>query len=477
MNDEREQLRQLDKEQLIDIILELREMVKRLTARIEFLEGQLAKHSGNSSKPPSSDGLKKPSPKSQRETGKRQSGGQPGHKGETLEAVAQPDEVVRYRLEACPDCQHDLSGVAVEAVSQRQVFELPPLRLQVTEHQAEQKRCPHCRRQVRATFPAGVQQPTQYGERYKALLVYLNVYQLLPLNRIAELTQDWFGQRVSEGTLDRALKQAAGAVSGVLDEVECGLVKAAVAHADETGMRVAGKLHWLHVLSTTGLTRYGIHAKRGQEALNRLNLVPRFVGELVHDGWSAYAAYSQCGHALCGAHLLRELTFLHEQYQQTWAQPMKALLLKAKAAVEAARQHGAEALDDALAKTLTTEYRVLVEAGFAANPPPPTRPGKRRVAESPPRQLLKRLDRDRHAVLHFMRNFAVPFDNNLAERDLRMMKVKQKVSGCFRSLQGAELFCAVRSYLSTARKHGLSMFSALVDAFSGNPFIPILHHP
>jgi len=214
MNDEREQLRQLDKEQLIDIILELREMVKRLTARIEFLEGQLAKHSGNSSKPPSSDGLKKPSPKSQRETGKRQSGGQPGHKGETLEAVAQPDEVVRYRLEACPDCQHDLSGVAVEAVSQRQVFELPPLRLQVTEHQAEQKRCPHCRRQVSATFPAGVQQPTQYGGRFKALLVYLNVYQLLPLNRIAELTQDWFGQRVSEGTLDRALKQAAGAVSG-----------------------------------------------------------------------------------------------------------------------------------------------------------------------------------------------------------------------------------------------------------------------
>ena len=477
MNDEREQLRQLDKEQLIDIILELREMVKRLTARIEFLEGQLAKHSGNSSKPPSSDGLKKPSPKSQRETGKRQSGGQPGHKGETLEAVAQPDEVVRYRLEACPDCQHDLSGVAVEAVSQRQVFELPPLRLQVTEHQAESKRCPHCRRQVRAAFPDGVEQPTQYGERYKALLVYLNVYQLLPLNRIAELTQDWFGQRVSEGTLDRALKQAAGAVSGVLDEVECGLVKAAVAHADETGMRVAGKLHWLHVLSTPGLTRYGIHAKRGRAALDALNLVPRFAGELVHDGWSAYAAYSQCGHALCGAHLLRELTFLHEQYQQTWAQPMKALLLKAKAAVEAARLRGAEMLDDALAKTLMTEYHTLVAAGFAAHPPPPTRPGKRRVAESPARLLLKRLERDRHAVLHFMRNFAVPFDNNLAERDLRMMKVKQKVSGCFRSLQGAELFCAVRSYLSTARKHGRSMFSALVDAFSGNPFIPILHHP
>ena len=263
MNDEREQLRQLDKEQLIDIILELRETVKRLAGRVEQLEAQLAKNSGNSGKPPSSDGLKKPAPKSQREKGKHTSGGQPGHKGETLEAVAQPDEVVVYRLESCPHCQHDLSGVAAEDVCKRQVFEMPPLRLQVTEYQAEQKRCPHCRRQVRAAFLEGVQQPTQYGGRFKALLVYLNAYQLLPLRRIAELTHDCFGQRVSEGTLDRALKQAAEAVQDPVDEVERGLVSASVAHADETGMRVAGKLHWLHVLSTPALTRYGIHPKRG----------------------------------------------------------------------------------------------------------------------------------------------------------------------------------------------------------------------
>ena len=463
--------------ELLAIIREQQQVIERLTVRIEYLEAQLAKNSSNSGKPPSSDGLKKPAPKSQREKGKRASGGQPGHKGKTLEAVTQPDAVVVHKVDICPQCQHDLSGVAVEAVSQRQVFELPPLRLYVTEHQVESKRCPQCRRQVRAAFPDGVEQPTQYGARFKALLVYLNAYQLLPLRRITELTQDWFGQRVSEGTLERALKQAAGAVAGILNDVERGLVNAPVAHADETGVRVAGKLHWLHVLSTPELTRYGIHAKRGRQALDALGLVPRFAGELVHDGWSAYAAYSQCGHALCGAHLLRELTFLHEQYQQTWAEQMKALLLKAKAAVEAARQRGAAALDDALAKTLTDEYRVLVEAGFAANPPPQTRPGKRRVAECPARLLLKRLVRDRQAVLHFMHNFAVPFDNNLAERDLRMMKVKQKVSGCFRTLHGAVRFCAVRSYLSTARKHGLSMFSALVYAFSGTPFTPSLSHP
>jgi transposase len=463
--------------ELLAIIREQQALIERLTARIEALEAQLAKHSGNSSKPPSSDGLKKPTPKSQREKGKRKSGGQPGHKGETLEAVAQPDEIVTHALHRCPHCQHDLSEIKAESVSKRQVFELPPLRLQVTEHQAESKRCPHCQRQVSEAFPEGIDQPTQYGKRYRALLVYLNAYQLLPLGRIAELTEDWFGSRVSEGTVERALDQAAGAVAGGLNEVERGLVTAPVAHADETGVRVAGKLHWLHVLSTSGLTRYGIHAKRGREALDALHLVPRFTGELVHDGWSAYAAYSQCGHALCNAHLLRELTFLHEQYQQTWAEQMITLLLRAKAAVETARQQGATALDDALATSLTTTYATLVAAGFAANPPPETRPGQRRVAESPARQLLKRLDRDRHAVLHFIRNFAVPFDNNLAERDLRMMKVKQKVSGCFRTLHGAVRFCTLRSYLSTARKHGLSMLSALLDAFSGNPFTPTLIHP
>lgn len=463
--------------ELLNIIRQQQQVIERLRAEIAELRAQLVKHSGNSSKPPSSDGLKKPAPKSQREKGKRKSGGQPGHKGETLEAVAEADEVVVHPVECCPHCQQDLSAVEADSVSQRQVFELPPLRLYVTEHQAESKRCPHCHKQASAVFPEGIDQPAQYGERFKGLLVYLNAYQLLPLRRIAELTEDWFGQRVSEGTVERALDEAAGAVAGVLEVVEGGLVSASVAHADETGVRVAGQLHWLHVFSTSGLTRYGLHAKRGREALDALNLVPRFTGELVHDGWNAYAAYSQCGHALCGAHLLRELTFLHEQYQQTWAEQMKALLLKAKAAVEAARQCGDVALDDALAKALLTEYCALVEAGFAANPPPQTRPGKRRVAESPARKLLKRLDRDRQAVLHFLRNFAVPFDNNLAERDLRMMKVRQKISGCFRTLHGAVRFCTLRSYLSTARKHGLSMFSALVDAFSGTPFTPSLIHP
>jgi transposase len=463
--------------ELLGIIQQQQQIIERLSAELAELRAQLAKNSSNSGKPPSSDGLKKPAPKSQREKGKRKSGGQVGHKGKTLEAVAQPDEVVRHRLVSCPHCAQDLSETMPEAVTRRQVFELPPLRLVVTEHQAETVCCPGCKRRVSAAFPLGVAQPVQYGERFKALLVYLNAYQLVPMKRLTELVQDWFGQPVSQGTLDHALAQVAESVEGVLEQVADGLVTSAVAHADETGVRVAGKLHWLHVMSTPGLTHYGIHAKRGREALDALDLLPRFRGELVHDGWSAYTGYTQCGHALCGAHLLRELTFLEEQSQQRWAAEMKTLLLKAKAAVEAARGCGETNLHPTDQAAFLKAYNCLVAAGFAANPPPETRPGRRRVAQSPARKLLKRLERDRFAVLHFMHNFAVPFDNNLAERDLRMMKVKQKVSGCFRTVQGALRFCAIRSYLSTARKHGLSMFSALVDAFFGTPFMPALATP
>ena len=245
-----------------------------------------------------------------------------------------------------------------------------------------------------------------------------------------------------------------------------------MAHADETGVRVAGKLNWLHVLSTDRLTRYGVHPKRGRAALDDLQLVPRFVGELVHDGWSAYAAFTQCGHALCNAHLLRELTFLEEQHQQAWAKELKTMLLAAKTAVEQTQAQGKAELDPAHLRRLNQRYSEVVAAGWALNSAPPPQVGKRRVAESPPRQLLKRLVRDRRAVLAFLHDFRVPFDNNLAERDLRMMKVKQKIPGCFRTLSGAALFATLRSYLSTTRKHGYAMLQALSDALLGIPFIP-----
>src|SRR5258705_1563441 len=322
------ELEKLETAGLIALILQQQEQIRLLTEQVQALKDQLAKNSGNSSKPPSSDGLKKPRTKSLREKGKRASGGQVGHPGHTLQRVETPDVVVHHALEVCPECQHDLRSVAVVGVEKRQVFDLPPVRLEVTEHQAERKRCPCCGRETKAAFPPSVSQATQYGERLKGLVVYLSSYHLLPVARICELVSDCYGQRMSQGLVLAALEESAAAVQPSLAAIEAGLVQAAVAHADETGMRVAGQTQWLHVLSTTALTRYGVHAKRGQVALDELGLVGRFSGQLVHDGWSAYHAFFQCDHALCNAHLLRELTFLVEQYGQGWAQQMKQLLLE-----------------------------------------------------------------------------------------------------------------------------------------------------
>jgi transposase len=454
------------------LIQQLTQQVEALLRRVQQLEDQLSKNSRNSGKPPSSDGLKKPKPKSLREKGKRKSGGQEGHEGTTLLQVENPDEVVKHEQPQCPQCQQDLTEANVVSVTKRQVFELPPLRLQVTEHQAITRECPCCGEQVRGTFPAEVSQPTQYGEHFKALLVYLSGYQLLPLARITELVADCFGQSISEDTVTSALYSSSLAVTPSLEAIETGIIQSAVAHADETGMRVVGKLHWLHVVSTSLLTRYGVHAKRGQEALEALQLVPKFKGELVHDGWRAYTAFDQCGHALCNAHLLRELTFLAEQHQQQWADELKTLLVEMKKAVEQTQAQGQTELDTSRQQVFIQRYMKLVQRGLELNPPPEPPSGKRRVAQSPPRKLLLRLERDAHAFLAFMRDFRIPFDNNLAERDLRMMKVKQKISGAFRTLQGAELFARLRSYLSTARKQGQPMLQVLTDALLGNPFIP-----
>lgn len=442
-----------------------------LQARVEKLEAQLAKNSSNSSKPPSSDGLKKPAPKSRREKGKRQSGGQPGHKGETLKMVATPDAVVVHRLERCGHCQTDLSSVAVSAVVKRQVFDIPPLRLQVTEHQAQVKCCPHCGCQQRAAFPDGVGAPTQYGRNLLAHTVYLHSYQLLPLARLREWFQDCVGQGLSEGTLQQALVQMAVAVAPALDTIYAGLTRSAVVHLDETGFRIAQRLRWLHTVSTPTLTYYTVHRQRGDEALLDAGVLPNCHGWAVHDGFKPYFGFATVRHALCNAHHLRELQFLVEQYQASWAEQLQTLLLTMKRQCDELP----EGLPAAVIRDFEDQFDSLLQQGFAEHPlrsPPPN--SRQRQAQHPATNLLIRLRDHREAVLAFIRYPHVPFDNNLAERDLRMMKVKQKISGGFRTWAGAEVFAAIRSYLSTARKQGISMLQATQLALLGTPFIPSL---
>jgi transposase len=458
------------------IVAQQREQIVALLGRVQELEARLAKDSHNSSKPPSSDGLKRKT-KSLRVRSGKKPGGQLGHAGETLRLVAQPDAVVEHRPDHCPQCQTPLAGAEVVLWERRQVQELPPVvRLVVTEHRALHVRCPNCAQVSIGPFPTAVPSRAQYGPGVRAVAVYLVEQQHLPLGRAQQLLADLLGMRLGRGTLVSWVQQAARVLEPVERQIKAALAHAPVLHHDETGVRRAGQLAWAHVTSTRRLTHYAIHAKRGQEAMEAIGILPTYRGVSVHDGWDSYRVYTACRHALCNVHHLRELTFLEEQYQQGWASDMKALLREMKAATERAQTLGHLHLPPAERADFIARYHGLLKTGLAANPPPPDqprRPGQRgRLAQSPPRNLLERLLFQQDEVLAFLDDLAIPFDNNQAERDLRDLKVQQKVSGCFRSDGGADAYATIRGYLATLRKQGQALLTALTTVFAGQPLYP-----
>jgi transposase len=449
--------------------------VQELHDVIHHLQDQLQKNSRNSSKPPSSDGLKKPRTRSLRKPGQRPNGGQPGHPGQTLQQVEHPDRVRVHEVDVCQRCQHSLEQVEEERREKRQVFDIPALHIEVTEHQRVVKVCPHCGTVNMAAFPSEVSQPVQYGPTVKAHAAYLTNYHFLSLERTAQFFEDVFGQRVSEGVIENANVDGAVKVLPSNEAVKQHLLDSAVVNFDESGLRVKGKGQWLHVASTPELTYYEVHEKRGQVAMDAIGILPEFHGTAVHDHWKSYFTYTACDHSLCNAHHLRELEFVSEQYQQNWASEMGTLLREINIAVNQTRPVSDHLEAQQLAE-FERRYDEILEVGFRANPPPaedetqPKKRGKRK--QSPPKNLLDRLHGKKPEVLRFMYDFRVPFDNNQGERDIRMMKVKQKVSGMFRTTAGAELFCRIRGYLSTARKQGVNVLDALKMAFQGNPFLP-----
>ena len=417
-------------EVVVRVLCELSKQVAFLQREMQMLKDQLVKNSRNSSKPPSSDGLKKPSPKSLRPRGKSNPGGQKGHSGSTLKMVDNPNHCVVHSVKQCQKCGHCLADETPIDIEKRQVFDIPPIQMEVTCHQAHTKQCPHCGYLNKVAFPEQVKAPVQYGTRLKAIAVYLRQYQLLPYNRTRELFRDLFSIDLSEGTLTNITNTCSKLLEQPLNQIQKQLEQSKVVHFDETGSSVKGKRQWLHAAATPNLTYYQIHPKRGCDAMDHMDILPNFNGRAIHDFWKPYFKY-HCNHSLCNAHHLRELIFLHEQHDQQWAKEMMDCLVDIKESVDEAKTSTDTLFKEQIQK-FEARYQNILDEGYNENPLPKKESTKRkkrgRIKKTKARNLLERLDEHRKEVLAFMYDFKVPFDNNLIERDLNRSSCPQKNS-------------------------------------------------
>jgi transposase len=452
-------IKQSDYQALLDTIF-------NLTQRVKELEGQLHKDSHNSHIPPSKS-IHKVIKNSREQTGRKQ-GGQKGHKGTTLSMVCDPDQIEIYPVTTCRCCGKNLQKIEVDSYEKRQVFDLPEIKMKITEHQVEIKTCA-CGFVNKAEFPKTINGSVQYGVNVQALCVNLSNYQFLSYDRISEFMEDLTGYRINESTITRQNKILYNQLESFETQIKTLIQKSPISHHDESGIYCEGERIWLHSSSTKNMTHYGVDAVRGKDATDRIGILPNKTGKIMHDNWATYFQYINCEHALCNAHHLRELTWFEEEENAIWANQIKRLLLDSKKQVEQAQEQGR--LSTKQIKNIETQYQTIVQSAIEGITIPVTTTKKRGKIKKPKQlNFLERFVKHKKSVLAYIYDFNIPFDNNLAERDIRMIKVKQKINGTFRSLEGAKHFVRIRSYISTVKKNNRNVFEEIRNAMLGTPY-------
>jgi transposase len=441
-----------------------------LQAENARLRDTAAQSSHNSSRPPSTDRLETPRPKSLRRKSGRRSGGQPGHPGRTLPFSDDPQHLHIHALREC-ECGEDLSQELALDFERRQVLDLPPLTLECTEHRAEIKDCPCCHTLVRAAFPEGVNAPVQYGKNFRSLLAYFYDAQLGASLRIRQMCEEMFGYAVSEATLQSARQEQYQALEPFEERLKTILPQEPVLHVDETSLPINKTKHWLHVICTPLLTFFSLQKLRGKEAIHAIGIIPQFTGWLMHDFLSSYLSFENCLHTFCKSHLMRELVFLFEQHQQRWAKDLHDLFLEMLRYVQEQKARDAP-VGRAEYKRWQERYLQLLRAGRRINPLTTEQRTGRCRKQSKEQNLLDRLEAYDDFILAFLWAWELPFTNNEAERDFRFMKTRIKISGCFRTLEGARRHVRIRSYICTLRKQGLPVLEYLRRALDGRSFLP-----
>lgn len=464
-------LEEKDKKRDEEVAL-LKQEINSLKETVRMLVARIDKDSSNSGKPPSTDGFKKKN-RSLREKSGKLPGAQKGHPGKTLMMSENPDKIVVHELKTCSGCGETLFHIAARGFERRQVFDIPPIKIEVTEHQAEIKNCPCCGKKNRASFPDEVPASVQFGHGVKSLVAYLSVYQFIPYGRIAEFFSNLFSHRISDGAIRNILAECHENLEGFEDVVKQQILDSPIVNFDETGIT---KKDWIFSASTDKLTYYYPARSRGLDSMDSMGILPDFANVAVHDGYAAYNRFD-CIHALCNVHHLRELKGIIENGYESvkWPEHMQKFLKKAKKIADHWRER-AYSIPINIIEHIVSIYENILKFALSEYPPePPDHPGRKkkgRKKQKPSKNLLDRLLKNKSAALAFIYNLYVPFDNNLAERDIRMAKLKKKVSGTFRSQYGLKFFCRIRSYISTVKKNGQDILESIINAFHGKPFLP-----